>query len=128
MPRSGQTGARTIFLTGSTQSTNFPTTPGVFTFTVKTSNGVPPDAVTPSLTITVPAPPAFTADSPPATAAVGTAYSYTFAATGVPAPTFALASGALPDGLTLDAATGKLSGTPTTAGTFTFTVKIPRAW
>lgn len=64
--------------------------------------------------------PAFTASTPTATATVGTAYSYTFAATGRPAPTFT-ASAPLPDGLTLSPE-GVLSGIPTRVGTFTFTV------
>ncbi|MDF9750497.1 hypothetical protein M2428_001948 [Arthrobacter sp. ES3-54] len=69
-----------------------------------------------------PAAPVFTASSPPATATVGTAYTYTFAATGSPAPTFRVASGALPAGLGLNSTSGVLSGTPTTAGPATFTV------
>ncbi len=66
--------------------------------------------------------PELTAAAPPATALVGTPYSYTFAASGNPAPTFAVASGTLPAGLALDASSGVLSGTPTTKGTRTFTV------
>ena len=66
--------------------------------------------------------PAFTADSPPTTGVVGTAYTYTFAASGSPAPTFAVSSGSLPGGLSLNSTTGVLSGTPTTAGGSTFTV------
>jgi hypothetical protein len=67
--------------------------------------------------------PAFTADSPPTTATVATAHSYTFAATGNPVPAFVLASGSLPPGLSLNATTGGLSGTPTTCGASTFTVR-----
>ena len=67
--------------------------------------------------------PAFTSDSPAATGTVGTPYTYTFAASGSPAPTFSVNSGSLPSGLTLDSTTGALSGTPTTAGGFTFTVQ-----
>jgi hypothetical protein len=65
----------------------------------------------------------FTADSPVATATVGTPYSYTLASSGTPAPTFSLASGQLPAGLTLNASAGTLSGTPTSAGVFTFTIR-----
>lgn len=66
--------------------------------------------------------PVFTADSPPSTATVGARYSYTFAASGHPAPTFSVSSGSLPPGLSLDSHTGILSGTPTTPGSSTFTV------
>ena len=71
--------------------------------------------------VELPAAPVFTAASPATTATVGQAYSYVFAASGAPDPTFAVASGALPAGLTLTD-DGTLSGTPTTAGTSTFTV------
>lgn len=74
-----------------------------------------------TVTVIVPTAPLFTASTPPG-GTVSTAYSYTFTASGSPAPTFAVASGSLPAGLTLDSATGVLSGTPTTAGTSTFTV------
>lgn len=67
------------------------------------------------------APSAFGAAAPPASATVGTAYSYTFVADGTPAPTYTVGSGSLPAGMTLSAA-GVLSGTPTTTGSFTFTV------
>ena len=53
----------------------------------------------------------------------GTAYSATVSATGGTAPyTFALTAGTLPAGLTLNPVTGQISGTPTTAGTSSFTV------
>ncbi|HUR18576.1 MAG TPA: putative Ig domain-containing protein [Acidimicrobiales bacterium] len=97
-----------------------PTTGGTSTFTVTAGNGVAPDA-TSADTVTITAPPVLTAHSPPA-GTVGTAYLYTYAATGTPAPTFSVTAGSLPAGLTLSSTTGVLSGIPTTAGTSTFTV------
>ena len=56
---------------------------------------------------------------------LGSAYSATLAAAGGVAPyQWSLGSGALPDGLSLDAATETISGTPTAAGTFSFTVQV----
>jgi hypothetical protein len=66
--------------------------------------------------------PLFTADTPPSTATVGGPYSYTFVASGDPAPAYAVGSGSLPPGLSLNATTGVLSGVPNSAGTYAFTV------
>nr|WP_320204022.1 putative Ig domain-containing protein [Agrobacterium rosae]MDX8306017.1 putative Ig domain-containing protein [Agrobacterium rosae] len=56
----------------------------------------------------------------------GQAYSAIIApATGGTAPyTYNLASGNLPTGITVDAATGGLNGTPTNSGTFTFSLRV----
>jgi hypothetical protein len=43
---------------------------------------------------------------------------------GIPPFTFSVTAGSLPDGLTLDADDGSLTGTPTTAGPSTFTVTV----
>jgi hypothetical protein len=74
--------------------------------------------------------PTFTDDSPPAYAPVGKAYSYTYIANapaGEPNATFAVTSGRLPPGLSLNSSTGELSGTPTAAGVYTFTVQTENA-
>ncbi|HYG75303.1 MAG TPA: putative Ig domain-containing protein [Planctomycetota bacterium] len=81
--------------------------------------GSPVSSNTVTTTIHV-APQNFPTQTPPSQGDVGFAYAnYTFVADGNPAPTYALkaGSGPLPGGLTLDAS-GLLSGTPTTAGTF----------
>ncbi len=43
---------------------------------------------------------------------------------GQPTYTWSVVSGTLPPGLSLDPSTGRLAGTPSTAGTFTFTVQV----
>ncbi len=55
---------------------------------------------------------------------VGTAYSRTVSATGgTGSKTFSVSAGALPAGLSLNAATGVISGTPTSAGVYNFTIR-----
>jgi hypothetical protein len=57
-----------------------------------------------------------------------TAYSQTLAVTGGKTPyTWSLTSGTLPAGLSLNGATGAISGTPTTAGTSNITVQVADA-
>ncbi len=63
--------------------------------------------------------PAFTTASLP-TFTAGVAGSFTFMASGTPAPTFSLTAGALPPGMTFSGAT--ISGAPTSTGTFNFSI------
>ncbi len=53
---------------------------------------------------------------------VGEPYSFQFTAHGLPRPTWAVAPGALPPGLSLDETSGLLEGRPTAAGDYTFDV------
>ena len=106
-----------------------PTTVGVSTFTVSATNAQG-SATTAALSIAVDTKPVFTAYAAP-DATVDMPYAYSFAAGSASAATIALTAGSLPPGLTLAAGTAantaKLSGTPTTAGTFTFTLTATNA-
>jgi hypothetical protein len=66
--------------------------------------------------------PLITSAAPPG-GTVGVAYTYTGTATGTGPITWSITTGTLPPGLTLNGATGVLSGTPTAAGTYNFTVQ-----
>jgi hypothetical protein len=88
-------------------------------FTVPTGSGI---AVSVSVPLTaIASAPAFTTAAALPGGTVGAAYTGSISATGSPAPTFALTTGALPAGLSLGTA-GALSGQPTAAGDYTFTV------
>jgi hypothetical protein len=54
---------------------------------------------------------------------VGTPYSLAMTATLSDPKTWSISTGALPPGLTLNATSGLISGTPTTVGSYTFTVR-----
>ena len=111
-----------------------PTTAGSSTFTIR---GTDANGCFAEITYTIvvaaapPVPPVcpVVTVSPPAlpNGTVGVAYSQTILASGGTAPyIFGVTSGALPPGLTLTSA-GVLAGTPTTAGTTTFTVQATDA-
>jgi hypothetical protein len=95
-----------------------PSTDGHYEFTVTATNGSATDATITSV-IDVSDATIVLGGTPPA-GTVGTPYSFQFTAEGTPQPTVT-ASGNLPRGLTLSPS-GLLSGTPTTAGTYAFTV------
>ena len=105
-----------------------PTTSGSSTFTAKVTDSTSPTAqtATKSLTITVASassPVQISTNSLPS-GQVALPYSTTLAAIDGIAPyKWTITSGALPAGLTL-ATSGAISGTPTTSGTFSFTVHV----
>jgi uncharacterized protein YjdB len=104
-----------------------PTAAGSSTFTVRVTSGGQNDTQSLTVVISNPAVQVTTTTLPAATR--GTAYSQTLAATGGDGTfTWALApgSGPLPTGVTLSSA-GVLSGTPTTATTYNFTVRATSA-
>ncbi|WP_165371404.1 YncE family protein [Pseudolysobacter antarcticus] len=96
-----------------------PTIPGLYSGSIKAGNGIGSDA-TQNFSITITQAPSITSAAPPG-GHFSVAYSFSYNASGSPAPSFALGSGILPPGLTLTPA-GLLSGKPTLAGTYTGTV------
>lgn len=113
----------TLSSTGTLSGT--PTAGGIFNFTVTATDSSPapgPYSGSRSYALTVGAPAISLAPATLPGAMTGTAYSQTITASGGTAPySFVVTAGALPPGLTL-ASNGTLSGTPTAAGTFNFTV------
>jgi hypothetical protein len=98
--------------------TGQPTTPGTYDFTVTATNGVPPDAPITSRIVVLPQAPTITGTPPLGQYRVP--YNFQFTTTGN--PTVSLLSGTLPPWATL-APDGTITGTPTAAGKFVFTVQ-----
>ena len=103
-----------------------PTKSGVISFTVTATDSSAPKAEVSQAALTIDVAPALTVTTKSLSPGqVGIAYpGSTLASSGGNAPvTWALTSGSLPAGLTLDAATGAITGTPTGSGaTSSFTV------
>jgi outer membrane protein OmpA-like peptidoglycan-associated protein len=101
--------------------TGTPTVTGAYSFTITASNTqgsvsqafsgsvAPPPTVAPSWS-----------DTTLSDFVAGVSYSDSVSASGVPSPTYAVTSGSLPAGVSLDASTGDITGTPTTAGSYSF--------
>ncbi|MGH3581576.1 MAG: putative Ig domain-containing protein [Mycobacterium sp.] len=74
------------------------------------------------------APPTLNLVSPVSNGTVGSPYNQAIVVTGGTAPyTYAVSGGQLPPGLSLDAATGALTGVPMASGTYPFTVTVTDA-
>ncbi|MDR0436778.1 MAG: putative Ig domain-containing protein [Bacteroidales bacterium] len=114
-----------LSLSGATIS-GTPATFGTFNFTIMASNAVGNDTKAFSITIEETAIlPVITIESIP-WATLGVAYSFTLQATGTAPITWQLMGGSSIAGITLSSS-GVLSGTPTTVGTFNFTVRATNA-
>ncbi|HEY8776046.1 MAG TPA: Ig domain-containing protein [Gaiellaceae bacterium] len=99
-----------------------PTAVGDFTFKIKITNGDRSDSQTYTLSIVQPLK---VTNTTPAKAEVGLLFGLNPQATGgKPGYTWSLAEGTLPAGLSLDPATGAITGKPGTAGSYPLKVKV----
>jgi large repetitive protein len=110
-----------LFASGAISGT--PTQAGNFAFTAAAQD-IWGASVSGSFTLAITAKLAITTSPPLPNGAVGSPYSLQFTATGSPPFNWTVISGALPAGLTLNASTGLLSGTPTTARASQFTLQL----
>ncbi len=96
---------------------------GPFVFTVRATD-LTGAFVERQFSITVIAEPlSVTGNAPNGT--IGTAYTYAYTPSGgIPPYTWSIVSGALPGGVTINASTGVISGTPTTGGSASWTVRV----
>jgi hypothetical protein len=113
---------------GSGQISGTPTEPGTFSFTAKVTDSSSPSAQTAtvslSLTVNAFSPLDITTGSLPS-AEQGDYYQEVVEAQGGVGPySWSVASGALPEGLSLDPTTGEIYGVPTAYGTSSFTLAV----
>lgn len=103
--------------------TGIPTTAGTYPFTIQVTDA---DSQTATQAYTVVIAPFALGTTTLPNGTVNAGYSQTLAVTNGTSPyTFSVSSGTLPDGLSLtDTVNGIISGVPTTAGTYTFTIQV----
>lgn len=116
-----------LFLnSGTGQVTGTPTVGGSFSFTIRVNDSAGAQ-VTQTLTLRVVAGLAIT-DCPLPVATVGQAYSGAAALQAGTAPfSWSIIGGALPSGLSLDAVSGQISGTPSTTGISSYAISVADA-
>ncbi|HXI43018.1 MAG TPA: putative Ig domain-containing protein, partial [Bryobacteraceae bacterium] len=118
LPRGITLGAASGVLSGNPQSA------GTFSFTVRVSDSA---SLVANQTFTVTMASGLAITTPPLLpgGSVGMAYSQTLTAVGGTSPyQWLVNAGSVPVGINLNPTSGQLSGTPTTSGTFTFTVLV----
>ena len=116
----------TSFASSSALIFGTPTTAGTYTFTVRVKDQTrATDPETYTIVIASPEAPTITTEAL-SNGTVGAFYccGNLFASGGVQPYTWAVVAGGLPPGLVLPSGDNTISGTPTTAGTYTFTVRV----
>ena len=96
-----------------------PSAAGAYTFKVQAQNWAG-TTVSGSIHLDVLSPPVVVSNTLPNEIRKGQNVSFGFISEGFPAPTYKLSEGSLPEGFTLDEATGQISGSTSTLGSFSF--------
>jgi hypothetical protein len=114
----------TLSTTGAISGT--PTVGGTFSYTITVKDKAGDlGSVKCSVTVNIPTPPPLTVNCPAGTATAGSSYNSSVTASGgVPPYKYSVGAGALPPGLTLNSSTGAITGTPSSAGTYGFTIAV----